>query len=112
YQNYSPDLISLGPPAATGCPSGGPTSSSACIVDYQLASASTTAKAKSGYFFGAASTAGTLQYLITATPASQGSSGVKGFCAIEDNVVRFINPSSGSAVADRTACLALTAIGN
>jgi prepilin-type N-terminal cleavage/methylation domain-containing protein len=111
YQNYSPDLVSLGPPAATGCPSSGPVSGSACIIDYQLATAANAATAKSGFFFGAASTAGSLQYLITATPASQGSSGVKGFCAIEDNVVRFINPSTG-VVASRTACLALNAIGN
>src|SRR5690349_23473091 len=51
YQNYSPDLPSLGPPAATGCPSGGPTSASACIIDYQLANATAVASAKSGYFF-------------------------------------------------------------
>ena len=110
YQDYSPDLASLGPPAATGCGTS-PTSSAACIIDYQLATAASAATAKSGYFFGAASTAGSLQYLVTATPATQGSSGVKGFCASEDNVVRFINPAAG-AIANRAACLALNAIGN
>jgi type IV pilus assembly protein PilA len=111
YQDYAATLDKLGPPAATGCPSSGPTSASACIIDYQLANAASATTAKSGYYFGATSTAGSLQYLVTATPATQGSSGVKGFCAIEDNVVRFINPSTG-VVASRSACLALSAIGN
>ncbi len=110
YQDYSPTLAALGPPAATGCPSGGPTSAAACIIDYQLATAASAATAKSGYFFTAVATAGTQQYLIVAAPASAGSSGVKGFCAIEDNVVRFNNPYA--AVADRAACLNLAAIGN
>ena|ERR1051326_2815037 len=111
YQAYAPSLGSLGPPAATGCPASGPTSAAACIIDYQLATATTAAAAKSGYMFSATPPAVALQYFITAVPGSQGSSGVKGFCAVEDNVVRFINPAAGP-VASHDACLALASIGN
>jgi type IV pilus assembly protein PilA len=111
YQDYAATLDRLGPPAATGCPSSGPTSTAACIIDYQLATAASATINKSGYFFAATSTAGSLQYLISAAPASQGSSGVKGFCAIEDNVVRFVTPSTG-AITSRATCLGYNAIGN
>ena len=111
FSAYAPTLLALGPPSATGCPAGGPTSTSACIIDYQLALASTTAAAKSGYVFSATPPAVALQYFIEAHPASFGSSGNKAFCASEDNVVRF-TLSGSTAVADRAACLALAAIGN
>jgi hypothetical protein len=68
------------------------------------------AAAKSGYFFSVATGTAALQYLITAQPASPGSSGVKGFCAVEDNVVRFNNPYA--AIPDRPTCLGLATIGN
>jgi type IV pilus assembly protein PilA len=110
YQAYAPSLAALGPPATTGCPGSGPTSAAACIIDYQLATAATVATAKSGYIFTATPPATALQYFITAAPATAGSSGVKGFCAIEDNVVRSNNPYA--AVASHNACLALAAIGN
>ena len=109
YQVYAPSLAALGPPAATGCPASGPVAANACIIDFQLASAAGAATAKSGYTFTATSPAA-LTYLIVAHPATAGSSGVKGFCATEDNVVRFNNPDA--AIADNAACLALTAIGN
>ncbi|HSS97124.1 MAG TPA: prepilin-type N-terminal cleavage/methylation domain-containing protein [Terriglobales bacterium] len=111
YQDYAATLDRLGPPSASGC-TGNPTSANACIIDYQLAQAASSTNSKSGYFFAATSTAGSLQYFISATPANVGSSGVKGFCAIEDNVVRFVNPSSATGIADRTACLAAVSIGN
>ncbi len=110
YQNYSPSVLALGPPSATGCPTSGPTTASACIIDWTLANATTTANAKSGYVFNATSAVGSLQYFIEAHPATAGSSGVKGFCAVEDNVVRFVNPDA--AVAGHDPCLAWGAIGN
>ncbi len=109
YQTYATSLAALGPGVATGCPSSGPTSAAACIIDFTLASASTATAAKSGYFFSVTSPA-TLQYLLTAQPASAGSSGVKGFCAVEDNVVRFNNPYA--SIPDRATCLGLATIGN
>jgi type IV pilus assembly protein PilA len=108
YQVYAASLGALGPPAATGCPAGGPVLANACIIDFQLATA-TAATPKSGYTFAAVTNA-PLTYFIQAHPATPGSSGVKGFCATEDNVVRFNNPDA--AIADNAACLALTAIGN
>jgi prepilin-type N-terminal cleavage/methylation domain-containing protein len=112
FQNYSPSLAALGPPAATGCPAGGPTPAAGCIIDFQLASANAAATAKSGYFFNVTDGAGpgTQQYFIDAQPATLNTTGVKEFCATEDNVVRFQLPSAG--VAGRAACLALASIGN
>jgi len=108
YQNYATSIDALGPPASTGCP-GGPTITAACILDYQLASA-TVANPKSGYYF-AVATPTPLQYFIQGHPATAGSSGVKGFCATEDNAVRFNNPDT--AIADHDACIALLpVIGN
>ena len=96
---YAPDLKSLGPGVVTGCPSSGPTSGAACIIDYTLGNANSAATAKSGYFFTVTSPAA-LQYFILSQPATAGSSGVKGFCAVEDNVVRQQNPFT--SIADKS----------
>jgi prepilin-type N-terminal cleavage/methylation domain-containing protein len=109
YQVYAASLGGLGPGVATGCPSGGPTSAAACIIDYNLANASAATTAKSGYIF-TAQTLAALTYLVTAAPATPGQSGVKGFCSVEDNVVRFNTPYA--AVATNATCVALSAIGN
>jgi len=108
YQTYATSIAALGPPSSAGC-LGGPTAINACILDYQLAS-STVANPKSGYYFTAV-TPTALQFFIQGHPASAGSSGVKGFCATEDNAVRFNNPDA--AIADHNACIALLpVIGN
>ena len=105
YGGYVTSLDQLGPDTANGCTT--PSSANACIIDYQLAHATSTLP-KSGYAFTAAS-AVALQYFISAVPATSGSSGIKNFCAVEDNVVRF----DGSAAAtDHNDCLKKTAIGN
>ena len=106
YGDYSSALAKLGPDTSTGCST--PSSANACIIDYQLANAATTATAKSGYTFTATSPQ-TLQYFIAAAPATAGSSGIKNFCSAEDNVVRF-DPTA--AIGDRAACLGKKAIGN
>ena len=109
YQVYAPSIAALGPPASTGCPAGGPSAASACILDYQLASA-TVANPKSGYYFSVL-TPTSLQFFIQGHPSTPGTSGVKGFCATEDNAVRFNNPDA--AIADHNACIALLpVIGN
>jgi type IV pilus assembly protein PilA len=109
YQNFATSIGVLGPPAATGCSSSGPNSSNACILDYQLATATSTTP-KSGYYFAAASPLAT-QFFIEGHPASAGASGVKGFCATEDNAVRYNNPDA--AIASHDACIALLpVIGN
>ena len=109
FQLYAPSLAALGPPAASGCAAGGPTAANACILDFQIASA-TVANPKSGYYF-AAVTPSALQFFVEGHPATPGSSGVKGYCAAEDNAVRFNNPDA--AIADHDACIALLpVIGN
>ena len=92
---YPAGLSALGP-ADSGC-TAGPSSANACIIDFVLASASTGGIAKSGYNFSAVGSTGspTTQYTIDATPATINTSGVKEFCAVEDNVVRFVTPSTG-----------------
>jgi prepilin-type N-terminal cleavage/methylation domain-containing protein len=91
---FATALANLGPGAGnTACASTGPTSSAACIVDAILAGGN-----KSGYGITSAGQ-GTLPYqgfLIAATPITAGTSGVKGFCAQEDGVVRWVTPSAGS----------------
>ena len=90
---YPLALTTLGP-ADAGCTAGS-NSTNACIIDFTLGSGT-----KSGYAFtavGAVAVGGAnTQYTINATPATLNTTGVKAFCAIEDNVVRFITPSAGA----------------
>ena len=110
---YAAKLADLGP-ADAGC-SAGPAQGNACIIDYVLGQAGTTAK--SGYIFTAVpskSAAGTVndQYAADANPQTVKTTGMKEFCAIEDNVVRFVNPAGPNTGATHAGCLTLTAIGN
>ena len=90
----APGIGTLGP-ADTGC-TAGPAVTNACIIDFTLSQG-----AKSGYVFtadGAVPINGAnSQYITTAIPGSPNTTGVKGFCAIEDNVVRFITPAGAAA---------------
>jgi type IV pilus assembly protein PilA len=116
YQNaypsigYASALAALGPAAGdTGCTAGA-ASGAACIIDSVLAQAGTSAK--SGYMFTAVGSVGTptTEYYVDANPATLNTTGVKEFCAVQDNVVRFVSPAatSGASVA---GCQALTPIG-
>jgi type IV pilus assembly protein PilA len=91
------DLTSLG--GAIPCV---PASTSACIVDSVLSTG-----AKSGYTFvatGSNPVGGVMtQYLITAVPQNLNITGVKGYCATEDHVVRYITPAAGPP--NRATCL-------
>ncbi len=107
----------MGPlgPADSGC-TAGPAQGNACIIDFTLTQAELTGanKAKSGYAFtavgGQAVGGANTQYTVDATPATLNTTGVKEFCAVEDNVVRFLTPSAGTG-ATHGGCLGLTAIG-
>ena len=87
---YSVTLAALGPAALGACAT--PTSINACLLDFTLSQASTIAKAKSGYFFGIANgtpaTVPPTSYVAGAAPAAFNSTGVRGFCSVEDGVVR------------------------
>ena len=99
---YAPLIANLGPPVG-GCAA--PTAANACIIDGTLALG-----VKSGYTFAAAGAnpinGANTTYLATADPVNQNTTGVKGFCAVEDNVVRFITPDIGAP--GRAACIGAT----
>ena len=100
---YPASLGILGP-ADAGC-SANPAVTNACIIDFTLGKG-----AKSGYAFTAVGSQpvnnANTQFVTTAVPASLNTTGVKAFCGVEDNVVRFITPSAGAA--DRPTCLGAT----
>ena len=98
---YAATLGALGPPAA-GCAA--PAVGNACIIDGTLA-----AGTKSGYTFTATGAGGppATTYLTTAVPVTLNTTGVKAFCGVEDNVVRFITPSPGPA-ASAAVCTGAT----
>lgn len=114
---YAANLPTLGG-ANVSC-SAGPTSANACIIDYVLAGATSTASPKSGYVFVATGSAssGSVndQYFVDANPSNLNNTGVREFCAVQDNVVRFITPGGASGagtVTSAASCQALTPIGN
>lgn len=98
---YPASLGILGP-ADSGCTAGA-SPANACIIDLVLALGT-----KSGYAFTAVQVAPVApatvatQFVGTAVPLSN-STGIKGFCVAEDNVVRYINPAGPPA--DHGTCL-------
>jgi len=109
---YSADVISLGPPAATGCPIAvTPTSTSACLIDWVLANATVPAAPKSGYYFGYGVIAAgglNLGYTVGSIPAALNTTGVRGFCSNEDGVIRFTAVGNTAPVVTNAACAAYT----
>jgi prepilin-type N-terminal cleavage/methylation domain-containing protein len=106
---YSVTLAALGPAAAGACAT--PVSTNACLIDFTLASASATANAKSGYYFGLANgtsaTTPVSSYTVGAVAATYNSTGVRKFCSIEDGVVRAAQGASGDVpVATTAGCVA------
>jgi len=92
-----------------------PASTNACLLDFTLASASTTAAAKSGYYFGVAnSTTATTPvsgYTVGAAPSAYNSTGVRLFCSIEDGVVRATpGAAAGVPVTSTAGCIAYTTL--
>jgi type IV pilus assembly protein PilA len=111
---YPLTLNVLGPLDA-GCTAGA-TVTNACIIDFALGSAGVTPK--SGYMFSAVGSdligGANQQFVSDAYPASLNTTGVKEFCGVEDNVVRFVSPGGNGAatLAARATCLATAPIGN
>ena len=104
---YAQTLANLGPGSSTACGSGGPTSVNACIVDAVLANGT-----KSGYRVDSVASSTTLPaqgFVVSATPVTASTTGVKGFCAEEDGVVRFETPASTKETSYAN-CLTLTAL--
>ena len=94
YENTYPgtfgELSSLGPGAVT-C--GTPSSTNACLIDNQLANATSAATAKSGYIFTV--TTGAATYSSEAEPATAGSTGTRGFCSDQNLVLYFVASGAG-----------------
>jgi len=87
---FSANLVSLGGAIGTPCT---PAPASACLIDAVLANNGNPANSgKSGYKFttGAGTQAGTVYvgYTILAVPITVNQTGIRGFCAEEDAVVR------------------------
>ena len=94
YENTYPgtfgELSSLGPGAVT-C--GTPSSTNACLIDNQLANATSAATAKSGYIFTV--TTGAATYSSEAEPVTAGSTGTRGFCSDQNLVIFFVASGAG-----------------
>jgi len=88
-----------------------PAAATACLIDNTLAlDGNPAGTGKSGYHF-AATVPAAGQYQANAYPISVNSSGVNGFCSIEDAVLHKESPSGGAVVA-HDACAALATVGN
>jgi prepilin-type N-terminal cleavage/methylation domain-containing protein len=97
---FSAALKDLGGAAGSCTPA--PTVKNTCYIDNVLASASTAATAKSGYFFtynpvpnGGINTG----FTLLGSPATQGQTGSRYFFADESGVIR-ANPTQAATVAD------------
>lgn len=105
---YAGSLGALGP-ANVSC-SAGPTSTNACIIDFVLAQGT-----KSGYTLASAPTTGgtpvtNTGFVASAVPVTAGSTGNKGFCAIEDGVLRSENPAVSSNETSHANCPNVSAL--
>jgi type IV pilus assembly protein PilA len=109
YQaGYSATLAKLGT-ATGGCPSSGPTSAGACLIDSTLTAALAGGTPKSGYFF--ATTGDTSGYVASAWPQTFNRTGLRTFCSTEDNVVH-VDTATHTAALDAASCIALPALNN
>ena len=93
---FSATLGALG--GATPCTA---TSANSCLIDNTLATATSAATSKSGYFLTYAPTVGTptVVYTINNDPAVAGQSGQRGFFSDQSGVIRFNAAGAGATVA-------------
>ena len=113
YQNsfasFAANLPSLESPAS-GCGTGNPPSTAACLIDFALGNSSTVPK--SGYAFVSASATSGQTFVGGGTPVTLGRTGNKSFCTIEDGVVHY-DPAGGAAATTTAAtCQGMSVIGN
>jgi type IV pilus assembly protein PilA len=101
---FATTMLSLGPPAATGCSGVTPTAASACLVDWLLANATVVAAPKSGYYFGIGNPAGGPPNMGGAAVGFS-QSGVRGFCSIEDGVIYYDPTHNAPPTTTSAACL-------
>jgi type IV pilus assembly protein PilA len=109
---YAPTMLSLGPPAITGCSGILPTAASACLIDWVLAKATVPASPKSGYYFAETpfATGGiNLSYVVGGAAAAANQSGVRSFCSTEEGVIRY-NPTPVVPPVTVAGCTAFIAL--
>ncbi|MGO9124668.1 MAG: hypothetical protein ACLP6G_07240, partial [Terriglobales bacterium] len=108
---YSSTQAALGPSASTGCTT--PASTNACLVDWVVAQASVAGSTKSGFWFTEtpnAAVGGVIPgYTLSGIPESLSQTGVRGFCSLDDAVIRFTAVGSAQ-VTTPAACSAYTAL--
>ena len=113
---YSPDLVTLGGAPGVACV---PSSTTACLIDSNLANNGTPAgSGKSGFTFTAVGVTAAPspipnEFVTTGTALSL-TTGTTAFCAVDDGVVRSVAPTSPAnvAVAGYAACQALSPLTN
>ena len=100
---FAPALVNLGGALGTGCT---PTTATACLIDSVLANdGNPAAGGTSGYKF--AAPAGTMTgtvavgYGAQASPITVNQTGIRGFCAVEDGVVR-VDPAGTCSTTEAT----------
>jgi len=98
---FSPDLVSLGGAIGAACV---PKQGTACLIDAVLANNGNPAgSGKSGYLFatGAGTVSGGVKvgYTVAAVPITINQTGLRGFCAEEDAVVR-VDPAGVCSVTE------------
>jgi prepilin-type N-terminal cleavage/methylation domain-containing protein len=98
---FSPDLLSLGGAIGAACV---PKPATACLIDAVLANNGNPAgSGKSGYLFatGAGTVSGGVNvgYAVAAVPITINQTGLRGFCAEEDAVVR-VDPAGVCSVTE------------
>jgi prepilin-type N-terminal cleavage/methylation domain-containing protein len=108
---YATTLKALGTPAA-GCTAPDATNG-ACLIDATLTAAIDAAHQKSGYIFDLQAPTPTQGFETSAYAATWNRTGLRTFCATEDNVVHVkLETAQGAAVADAATCIALPALNN
>ena len=103
---YAATLATLGPGSGNNsCPSSGPTSANACILDGVLSSGT-----KSGYQFLSVGDSGggnppNMEFVSSSAPVLYNSTGTKNYCMVTDGVLRS-NPTSAPIAPDVPICSA------
>ncbi len=111
YQlGYADTLAKLGTPA-TGCAT--PSSAGGCLIDPVLTVANNAGTPKSGYNFNVASPVPTAGFVAGSWASTWNRTGMRSFCATEDNVVHVQVPAAQDAmVADAATCIGWSALNN
>ena len=101
YNQYATNLGVLGQTAAGACV---PSSTTACLIDWSVANATTAANKKSGYIFQMVAGAANNSYTAGGVPVTYNQSGVKSFCSSEDAVIHATTVNTAAPVTAPATC--------